>query len=301
MHGRNSAPSSPDLTMGQRKRRKTASAAHVGHFFHSMRRYVGLTHCDGPLNLSTSPPPTQIVSRSQSSSTTSSSITQKTMLLGSTSPSLSASQAQMYLRAQMSDREYNLSWSACIHSHRSGRTVYFKVASDQLPRGADFSLRQPTVATVQSDIPLISSSAPSTSTQPSATQVQNLTLRNPPILEISCPQNSPPKINNHDQSLAMCHKTTVTSSKTIHTDSYEASLWTHTDTLPKIEVNFYSSYWFLVYRLLATVSNSQSSHILWLNTQQSNFTPIPQSCRNHQRNYNSSSNTTSHQIQTIPY
>ncbi|XP_069583443.1 polyhomeotic-like protein 3 isoform X1 [Ranitomeya imitator] len=140
------------------------------------------------LNLSTSPPPTQIVSRSQSSSTTSSSITQKTMLLGSTSPSLSASQAQMYLRAQM---------------------LIFTPAA--------------TVATVQSDIPLISSSAPSTSTQPSATQVQNLTLRNPPILEISCPQNSPPKINNHDQSLAMCHKTTVTSSKTIHTDSYEAS------------------------------------------------------------------------------
>ncbi|CAJ0922647.1 unnamed protein product [Ranitomeya imitator] len=140
------------------------------------------------------------------------------MLLGSTSPSLSASQAQMYLRAQM---------------------LIFTPAA--------------TVATVQSDIPLISSSAPSTSTQPSATQfylrkkifmhkmvhfercakilkkgpfyfdVQNLTLRNPPILEISCPQNSPPKINNHDQSLAMCHKTTVTSSKTIHTDSYEAS------------------------------------------------------------------------------
>ncbi|KAM4041280.1 polyhomeotic-like protein 3 isoform 2-T3 [Anomaloglossus baeobatrachus] len=140
------------------------------------------------LNLSTSPPPTQIVSRSQSSSTTSSSITQKTMLLGSTSPSLSASQAQMYLRAQM---------------------LIFTPAA--------------TVAAVQSDIPMISSSASSTSTQSSATQVQNLTLRSPPILEISCPQNSPPKINNHDQSLAMCHKTTVTSSKTIHTDSYEPS------------------------------------------------------------------------------
>ncbi|XP_069831315.1 polyhomeotic-like protein 3 isoform X2 [Dendropsophus ebraccatus] len=140
------------------------------------------------LNLSTSPPPTQIVSRSQTSSTTSSSITQKTMLLGSTSPSLSASQAQMYLRAQM---------------------LIFTPAA--------------TVATVQSDIPMISSSASSTSSQSSATQVQNLTLRSPPILEISCPQNSPPKINNHDQPLAMCHKTTVTSSKTIHTDSYEAS------------------------------------------------------------------------------
>ncbi|XP_073434987.1 polyhomeotic-like protein 3 isoform X3 [Dendrobates tinctorius] len=141
------------------------------------------------LNLSSSPPTTQIVSRSQSSSTTSSSITQKTMLLGSTSPSVSASQAQMYLRAQM---------------------LIFTPAA--------------TVAAVQSDIPMISSSASSTSTQSSATQVQNLTLRNPPILEISCPQSSPPKINNHDQSLAMCHKTTATSSNTIHTDSYEASL-----------------------------------------------------------------------------
>ncbi|XP_071998939.1 polyhomeotic-like protein 3 isoform X2 [Engystomops pustulosus] len=140
------------------------------------------------LTLSTSPPPTQIVSRSQTSSSTSSSITQKTMLLGSTSPSLSANQAQMYLRAQM---------------------LIFTPAA--------------TVAAVQSDIPMISSSASSTSSQSSASQVQNLTLRNPPILEISCPQNSPPKINNHDQPLAMCHKTTVTSSKTIHTDSYEAN------------------------------------------------------------------------------
>ncbi|XP_044146695.1 polyhomeotic-like protein 3 isoform X1 [Bufo gargarizans] len=138
------------------------------------------------LNLSTSPPPTQIVSRSQTSSTTSSSITQKTMLLGSTSPS--ASQAQMYLRAQM---------------------LIFTPAA--------------TVAAVQSDIPMISSSTSSASSQSSATQVQNLTLRSPPILEISCPQSSPPKINNHDQPLAMCHKTTVTSSKTIHTDSYEGS------------------------------------------------------------------------------
>ncbi|PKU30057.1 polyhomeotichypothetical protein [Limosa lapponica baueri] len=53
------------------------------------------------INLSTSPTPAQIISRSQTSNTTSSSITQQTMLLGSTSPTLSASQAQMYLRAQM--------------------------------------------------------------------------------------------------------------------------------------------------------------------------------------------------------
>uniref|UniRef100_A0A8C4YH26 Polyhomeotic homolog 3 n=1 Tax=Gopherus evgoodei TaxID=1825980 RepID=A0A8C4YH26_9SAUR len=53
------------------------------------------------INLSTSPTPPQLISRSQTSNTTSSSITQQTMLLGSTSPTLSASQAQMYLRAQM--------------------------------------------------------------------------------------------------------------------------------------------------------------------------------------------------------
>ncbi|XP_073482280.1 polyhomeotic-like protein 3 isoform X3 [Aquarana catesbeiana] len=138
------------------------------------------------LNLSSSPPPTQIISRSQTSSTTSSSITQKTMLLGSTSPTLSSSQAQMYLRAQM---------------------LIFTPAA--------------TVATVQSDIPVISSSTSSTSCQSSATQVQNLTLRSPPILEISCPQSSPPKISNQDQPLAMCHKTTVTSSKAVHADPNE--------------------------------------------------------------------------------
>ncbi|XP_072264187.1 polyhomeotic-like protein 3 isoform X3 [Pyxicephalus adspersus] len=138
------------------------------------------------LNPSSSPPPTQIISRSQTSSTTSSSITQKTMLLGSTSPTLSASQAQMYLRAQM---------------------LIFTPAA--------------TVAAVQSDIPVISSSTSSTSCQSSSTQVQNLTLRSPPILEISCPQSSPPKISNQDQPLAMCHKTTVTSSKALHADSTE--------------------------------------------------------------------------------
>ncbi|XP_068137090.1 polyhomeotic-like protein 3 isoform X2 [Hyperolius riggenbachi] len=140
------------------------------------------------LNLSSSPPPAQIISRSQTSSTTSSSITQKTMLLGSTSPTLSASQAQMYLRAQM---------------------LIFTPAA--------------TVAAVQSDIPVISSSTSSSSCQSSATQVQNLTLRGPPILEISCPQNSPPKISSQEQPLAMCHKATNSSSKAVHSDSNEAS------------------------------------------------------------------------------
>ncbi|CAH2275329.1 polyhomeotic 3 isoform X1 [Pelobates cultripes] len=58
------------------------------------------------VNLSASPPPSHVMSRSQAANTTSSSITQKTMLLGSTSPSISASQAQMYLRAQMVSAVY---------------------------------------------------------------------------------------------------------------------------------------------------------------------------------------------------
>ncbi|XP_060539154.1 polyhomeotic-like protein 3 isoform X3 [Pantherophis guttatus] len=53
------------------------------------------------INLSASPTPAQLISRSQTSNTSSSSLTQQTMLLGSTSPNLTASQAQMYLRAQM--------------------------------------------------------------------------------------------------------------------------------------------------------------------------------------------------------
>ncbi|MEE6508725.1 hypothetical protein FKM82_022694 [Ascaphus truei] len=136
------------------------------------------------INLSASPPPPQIISRSQTSSTTTSSITQKTMLLGSTSPTLSASQAQMYLRAQM---------------------LIFTPAA--------------TVAAVQSDIPVISSSS-STSCQSSATQVQNVTLRGQkPMPEMTGPHSSPPKLSSHDQPLTICHKTTVTSSKAIHTDS----------------------------------------------------------------------------------
>ncbi|KAM8954367.1 polyhomeotic-like protein 3 isoform 2-T2 [Pelodytes ibericus] len=134
-----------------------------------------------PSILSTSPPPPQIISRSQTSSTTSSSITQKTMLLGSTSPTISASQAQMYLRAQM---------------------LIFTPAA--------------TVTAVQSDIPVISSSSSSSSCQSS---VQNLTLRSQPMLDMSCSQNNPVKVSNHDQPLTICQKTTVTSSKAIHTDS----------------------------------------------------------------------------------
>ncbi|XP_008828339.1 polyhomeotic-like protein 3 isoform X3 [Nannospalax galili] len=130
------------------------------------------------INLSTSPTPAQLISRSQASSSTSGSITQQTMLLGSTSPTLTASQAQMYLRAQM---------------------LIFTPAT--------------TVAAVQSDIPVVSSSS-SSSCQSAATQVQNLTLRSQKLGVLSSSQNGPPKSTGQTQSLAICHnKTTVTSSK----------------------------------------------------------------------------------------
>ncbi|XP_049723674.1 polyhomeotic-like protein 3 isoform X6 [Elephas maximus indicus] len=130
------------------------------------------------INLSTSPTPAQLISRSQASSSTSGSITQQTMLLGSTSPTLTASQAQMYLRAQM---------------------LIFTPAT--------------TVAAVQSDIPVVSSSS-SSSCQSAATQVQNLTLRSQKLGVLSSSQNGPPKSLGQTQSLTICHnKTTVTSSK----------------------------------------------------------------------------------------
>ncbi|XP_053456145.1 polyhomeotic-like protein 3 isoform X1 [Nycticebus coucang] len=130
------------------------------------------------INLSTSPTPAQLISRSQASSSTSGSITQQTMLLGSTSPTLTASQAQMYLRAQM---------------------LIFTPAT--------------TVAAVQSDIPVVSSSS-SSSCQSAAAQVQNLTLRSQKLGVLPSSQNGPPKSTSQTQSLTICHnKTTVTSSK----------------------------------------------------------------------------------------
>uniref|UniRef100_A0A286XFA6 Polyhomeotic homolog 3 n=1 Tax=Cavia porcellus TaxID=10141 RepID=A0A286XFA6_CAVPO len=135
------------------------------------------------INLSTSPTPAQLISRSQASSSTSGSITQQTMLLGSTSPTLTASQAQMYLRAQM---------------------LIFTPAT--------------TVAAVQSDIPVVSSSS-SSSCQSAATQVQNLTLRSQKLGVLSSSQTGPPKSTSQTQSLTICHnKTTVTSSKVSQRD-----------------------------------------------------------------------------------
>lgn len=54
------------------------------------------------INLTTSPAAAQLISRAQSISSTPTSISQQAVLLGSpSSPTLTASQAQMYLRAQM--------------------------------------------------------------------------------------------------------------------------------------------------------------------------------------------------------
>ncbi|XP_007523003.1 polyhomeotic-like protein 3 isoform X7 [Erinaceus europaeus] len=70
-----------------------------------------------------------------------------------------------------------------------------------------------TVAAVQSDIPVVSSSS-SSSCQSAATQVQNLTLRSQKLGVLSSSQNGPPKSSSQTQSLTICHnKTTVTSSK----------------------------------------------------------------------------------------
>nr|XP_009672041.1 PREDICTED: polyhomeotic-like protein 3 isoform X3 [Struthio camelus australis] len=129
----------------------------------------------------------QIISRSQTSNTTSSSITQQTMLLGSTSPTLSASQAQMYLRAQM---------------------LIFTPAT--------------TVAAVQSDIPVVSSSS-SSSCQSAATQVQNLTLRSQKLGVLSGSQNGPPKSSSQTQSLSLCPNKPVTSTKGSQPDSSESN------------------------------------------------------------------------------
>ncbi|XP_014742561.1 PREDICTED: polyhomeotic-like protein 3 isoform X2 [Sturnus vulgaris] len=128
---------------------------------------------------------TSIISRSQTSNTTSSSITQQTMLLGSTSPTLSASQAQMYLRAQM---------------------LIFTPAT--------------TVAAVQSDIPVVSSSS-SSSCQSAATQVQNLTLRSQKLGVLSSSQNGPPKSSSQSQSL--CPSKAVSSSKGSQADPSESN------------------------------------------------------------------------------
>ncbi|XP_053167247.1 polyhomeotic-like protein 3 isoform X2 [Hemicordylus capensis] len=138
------------------------------------------------INLSASPTPAQLISRSQTSNTSSSSLTQQTMLLGSTSPTLTASQAQMYLRAQM---------------------LIFTPAT--------------TVAAVQSDIPVVSSSS-SFPCQSAATQVQNLTLRSQKLGVLSSSQNGSPKSSSQTQTLAVCPNKPVTSTKASQSDPLES-------------------------------------------------------------------------------
>ncbi|XP_003218202.1 polyhomeotic-like protein 3 isoform X2 [Anolis carolinensis] len=138
------------------------------------------------INLSASPTPAQLISRSQASNTSSSSLTQQTMLLGSTSPTLTASQAQMYLRAQM---------------------LIFTPAT--------------TVAAVQSDIPVVSSSS-SFPCQSAATQVQNLTLRSQKLGVLSSSQNGSPKTSSQAQALGVCPNKPITSTKASQSDPPES-------------------------------------------------------------------------------
>ncbi|XP_072428199.1 polyhomeotic-like protein 3 isoform X1 [Chiloscyllium punctatum] len=121
------------------------------------------------INLSASPSATQLISRAQTTSTSGSGITQQAMLLGNTTPTLTASQAQMYLRAQM--------------------LIFTPTA---------------TVATVQPDIPVASSSSSSVST---STQVQNLAVRSQQsgALPAPSPQSVPLKGTCQTQQLPMSH------------------------------------------------------------------------------------------------
>ncbi|XP_007902041.1 polyhomeotic-like protein 3 [Callorhinchus milii] len=126
------------------------------------------------INLSATPTATQLISRSQTSSTSSSGITQQAMLLGNATPTLTASQAQMYLRAQM--------------------LIFTPTA---------------TVATVPPDIPATSSSSSAVS---ASTQVQNLAVRSQQSGALPAPtlQSVPLKGTCQTPQISMGHaKTTV--------------------------------------------------------------------------------------------
>ncbi|KAL6112499.1 phc2 [Pungitius sinensis] len=107
------------------------------------------------INLTTSPAAAQLISRAQSISSTPTSISQQAVLLGSpSSPTFTASQAQMYLRAQMAQQN-NL-----VQVARSlGRAVPLSQQLIFTPTA--------TVTAVQSE----------SSTQTSQNQVQNLVMR----------------------------------------------------------------------------------------------------------------------------
>ncbi|MGH0128875.1 UNVERIFIED_CONTAM: hypothetical protein FKN15_036312 [Acipenser sinensis] len=123
------------------------------------------------INLSSSPA-VQLISQSQTSSMAGSgggggALGQQSILLGNSSPTLTTSQAQMYLHAQM--------------------LILTPTA---------------TVAAVQPDIPVVSSTS---SSHTPATQVQNLTLRPHQPSTLASPQSVPLKATSKGQPLAVAH------------------------------------------------------------------------------------------------
>nr|XP_046238971.1 polyhomeotic-like protein 2b [Scatophagus argus] len=119
------------------------------------------------INLTTSPAAAQLISRAQSISSTPTSISQQAVLLGSpSSPTLTASQAQMYLRAQMAQQ------SNLVQVARSlGRAVPLSPQLIFTPTA--------TVTAVQSE----------NSTQASSqNQVQNLAIRGQQVATTSSSQ-----------------------------------------------------------------------------------------------------------------
>ncbi|TVK90471.1 Polyhomeotic-like protein 2 [Bagarius yarrelli] len=111
------------------------------------------------INLTTSPATAQLISRAQSVNSAPSAISQQAVLLGNTSsPTLTATQAQMYLRAQMAQQ------SNLVHVARSlGRAVPLSPQLILAPTA--------TVTALQSD------NSGTSNTQPASAQVQNLALR----------------------------------------------------------------------------------------------------------------------------
>ncbi|XP_046707572.1 polyhomeotic-like protein 2b isoform X2 [Silurus meridionalis] len=111
------------------------------------------------INLTTSPATAQLISRAQSVNSSTSAISQQAVLLGNaSSPTLTATQAQMYLRAQMAQQ------SNLVHVARSlGRAVPLSSQLILAPTA--------TVTALQSDTSVTSN------TQSAPAQVQNLAIR----------------------------------------------------------------------------------------------------------------------------
>ncbi|KAF5905645.1 polyhomeotic-like protein 2 isoform X2, partial [Clarias magur] len=111
------------------------------------------------INLTTSPATAQLISRAQSVNSSTSAISQQAVLLGNaSSPTLTATQAQMYLRAQMAQQ------SNLVHVARSlGRAVPLSSQLILAPTA--------TVTALQSD------TSATGNTQSASAQVQNLALR----------------------------------------------------------------------------------------------------------------------------